>query len=142
MRKATDKKGFMKTVEVFIAAMITFTFVLIILPPNYDYRNDLSDSLLDNIEDDEDFRRCVIEVMEQDKRCMSSDCIKKIIRNSLYGDYNYTCVLFDNPTDGPEPVFPESLADREIFSHSIVFSGNTTYHDPHVFKLFYWSNKD
>lgn len=125
------KKGMMRTVEIFLAAMITFTFVLIILPPKYDYQEDLSNSLLQNIESDEDFRQCVIEE--------DSACISESIKRSLFGYYNFSYVIFDDPLD--EPIL-SGLPNRKINTFSIVVSGNESYYNPKVFKLYYWINTE
>jgi hypothetical protein len=126
-----SKKAMMKTVEVFLATMITFAFVLVILPPRYDYKEDLSNSLLMDIEKDVLFRQCVI--------TENSTCLSGIIRNSLYGYYNFSYIIFDDPLD--EPIV-SALPDRKINTYTVIVSGNLTFYNPKIFKLYYWLNKD
>jgi hypothetical protein len=128
--KKLNKTAMMKTLEVFIAALITFTFVIVILPPKYDFKSDLSNSLLKNIEEDDEFRNCVISE--------NSTCIREKVRTSLYGYYNYTYQIFDDPSDEPFIILPE----RKINTFSIVIAGNFTEYDPKIFKMYYWINKD
>ncbi|MFP4112135.1 MAG: hypothetical protein ACLFPQ_00500 [Candidatus Woesearchaeota archaeon] len=117
----------MKTVEVFIAAIITFTFVIIILPPKYNYDSDLSNSLLDNLDRDDVFRKCVIQE--------NTSCIEQKLSESLLGFYNYTYAVVSDPLDQGNL----NLPDTKIDVYNVVISGNYTYYNPKIFKLYYWT---
>ena len=122
-----NKKGMMKLLEVFIAAIITFTFVLIIIPPKYEYSEDLSNSLLREIERDDIFRKCALD--------NNITCLDNIIRPSLFGKYSYNISIFDKTG---ESLDLDNVKADKINIFTTVISGNYTNYDPKVFKLYYW----
>ena len=128
--KMIDKKGLMKTVEVFIAALITLTFVIIILPPKYSYNQDISNNVFNALEKDPVFRRCVI--LEDDA------CIDEKIENSLFGYYNFTYDMYNLPSEET----PRTFSAENVNTYTVVISGNRTSYNPKIFKLYYWVNND
>ena len=120
----------MKTVEVFIAAIITLTFVIIILPPKYNYRQDISNNVFNSLEKDPVFRRCVI--------FEDNTCLDEKIENSLFGYYNYTYDIYEQPAEEP----PRTFSAEDVNTYTVVISGNRTSYNPKIFKLYYWVNNN
>ncbi len=126
-----NKKAYMKTLEVFIATMITFTFIIYIIPTDRAENNNLADSLLKNIEEDLEFRNCVI--MED------TTCLNNKINISFYGAYEYDFLIFDDPLT--EPDYLNTTSDK-VYTYSRVFSGNYTNYNPKILKIYYWEFKE
>jgi hypothetical protein len=120
------KKAMMKTIEAFIAAFLAFTFIIATLPANYEFRQDTSGLNLRGIEKDYAFRNCVI--------AENSVCINSKIRESIYGMYNYTYQIIDDPQEEPAITIP----DGKVNVFSVAISGNYSHYDPKIFKLYYW----
>ena len=125
-----NKKAMMKTIEVIIAAMITFTFVLAILPSDKKYSLETTSSLLDNIENDKAFRNCIL--------TEDNYCINQTIQKALYGYYTYDYELLDDINQESTISLPET----KVSIFSIIFSGNESYYNPKIFKLYYWINNE
>ena len=121
-----NKIGFMKTVEVFMAIIILFTFLIFLVPR--DSRSQDSQSLfrLQNLERDDVFRDCVIS--------RNSTCINETLNAVFQGAYLYDYVLYE---------FAEPLV---MMDHSNVnlytwfFAGTRKEFRPIHFRLFYWDN--
>ena len=122
-----DKKAFMKTVEVIIAVLVTFAFVISIIPETAVNRNTNPDNFLMGLENNMNFRSCVISE--------DSTCLDNIISTSIVGYYNYTYSIFDNYLDEPSLNLPQ----KEINTYSVVVSGNHSLYNPKIFKLYYWT---
>jgi hypothetical protein len=101
--------------------------VIIIIPPRYDYESDLSNSLLQNIGEDDNFRECIIS--EDDL------CIRRELSNSIYGYYNYTYEIVYDPYKEVNVTLP----DTKINMFPLFLAGNKSYYNPKIFKLYYWS---
>ena len=119
-----NKNGFMKTVEVFIAVMITFTFLLVFLPSNVSVVEDQSLFRLQNLERNDKFRNCVLQ--------RDYSCINTTIDVIFESRYNYDYLIYTRTES--EKTFNETT----IRTYSWFYAGNQTSYDPTVFKLYYW----
>ena len=119
-----DRKAFMKTMEVFMAVLITFTFVIVFLPRDIPNADDQTHYLLSNIEHNRDFRNCVL--------IENASCINATIDDVLQGRFEYTYTIFDTYEDNP------TIRQDTIRTYMWFFSGNETLYAPKIFKLYYW----
>jgi hypothetical protein len=119
------KQAFMKTVEVFIAILVTFTFVLVVLPKEVPDINDQSIFRLRNLDVDDDFRNCVLRD--------DSACINTTIDSVFEGRFLYDYEIYDS---GNSPLLV--IDEVEVRTYSWFYAGNQTAYNPKTFKLFYW----
>jgi hypothetical protein len=128
MIRIISKKAMMKTVEVFMAMMITFIFLMIILPSaSRNSNNDSYDNLFRNLEFDDLFRSCVL--------IEDETCIDSIIERSFYGYYQYDYEILDSISENS---IVTNLPKKQVQIYSIVISGNYTSYNPKIFRLYYW----
>ena len=125
-RLCKNKIGFMKTVEVFMAIIILFAFLIFIVPRDTRSQDNQSLFRLQNLERDDVFRECVVS--------RNSTCINETLEIVFQGTYLYEYVLYE---------FAEPLV---IMDHSNVnvytwfFAGTRREFRPIHFRLFYWGN--
>ncbi len=120
-----NKKGFMKTVEVFIAILVTFTFILAVLPKQVPDINDQSIFRLKNIDEDDTFRNCVLRD--------DSACINTTLDELLEGRFLYEYEIYESGK-----VSHLVVDENEVRTYSWFYAGNYTLYQPTIFKLFYW----
>lgn len=120
-----DKKGFMKTVEVFMAVLVTFGFILAVLPKDVPDLDDQSIFRLKNLDIDDNFRNCVIR--------SDTACINATIDLLFEGRFLYDYEIYDA---GDTPTL--FVDENEVRTYSWFYAGNFTSYDPKTFKLFYW----
>lgn len=123
-----SKKAFMKTVEVFIAAMITFTFVIVFIPRDVSVVDDQSSFRLRNLEVDDNFRNCIF----------ASDytCINSTLDLILGGRFLYDYEIYSNQGEA------KSIPGNNVHIYTWLYAGNYTIYDPTIFKLYYWRPRD
>ncbi|MFC1697755.1 hypothetical protein ACFL1H_05455 [Nanoarchaeota archaeon] len=118
------KKGWIRTVEVTIAIVIVLAFMISIVPTPQQ-RSLTNFNLLQSLENNDIFRNCLIEE--------NNTCIYNIIDERLIDSYNFNFTI-TNSTDITLP----NLPDKDITSESLVISGNETYYNPLIIRLWYW----
>ncbi|MFW6230542.1 MAG: hypothetical protein ACOC32_00805 [Nanoarchaeota archaeon] len=120
----TGKKAFMKTVEAFLAIMITFMFLLVFLPRDIRYTDDQSYYRLDTLERDDAFRNCVL--------LENPTCIDSTIDTLFEGKYLYTYDIYRYADEARE------FNRTDVRTYTWFYAGNLTSYRPIVFKLYYW----
>ncbi|HLD89105.1 MAG TPA: hypothetical protein VI894_02765 [Candidatus Nanoarchaeia archaeon] len=127
MKTKIDKKAFMKVIEVGIAIVLTYLFLILITPKQVpaSSRQQVSESL-SVLQQSVEFRNCVI---TEDSRCIN-ESISRFLRASF--DFRYS--ISDNPNYALQ-----ELPQKIIFVDSIFISGSTTNYKPRIFKVYYWT---
>ena len=120
------KKGFWKTLEVLIAVLLTFIFVIVIIPrftPSTSQETNLG--VLQDLQKNPGFQACAV-VLDQ-------DCVNQYIREALPSRYGFK-VLLSRDFNAQAKDLPAT----RIFVDSIIITGNATYANQSVVRLFYW----
>ncbi|PIN69938.1 hypothetical protein COV93_03490 [Candidatus Woesearchaeota archaeon CG11_big_fil_rev_8_21_14_0_20_43_8] len=119
-----SKKGFVKTIEVIIAIVMSFVFLVLILPTETQKSYQESLQILPSFADDDEFRNCVIG--------LNDGCISQFIDPLMPPYLGYEILI---TTDPDEMI---NIADRQVQVETHIFAGNITTFSPTVLKLFYW----
>ena len=120
------KKAFIRTLEVLVAIVITFIFVIYIIPKNIPDQSKQEElQLLAKLSQNPDFRTCAI---NEDQAC-----IKTFIDANIPKKYDYKISISKNPNDSP----PE-LPLKQTFTDSLLISGTIEDYNPIIIKLYYW----
>ncbi|MBC8444205.1 hypothetical protein H8D83_01330 [Candidatus Woesearchaeota archaeon] len=120
------KKANIRTLESFLAFILTFVFIAIIstqfYPSGLDFQKT---SVLKNLEQNSMFRNCAL---INDLNCLNSIFIET--NPNFPNRYNYTLSIGS--------VF--NLPKKHIFVDSIFIASNLTTYNPVIVKLYYWAN--
>ena len=120
-----NKKAYMRTLEVFMAVLITFIFVIYVVPTYYRERApetgiNILNSLEDNLRD-----------------CANTSCVENAI-NSFDSDFGKKYNYIINISSDVNTVVSGLPAAKKIFSDSVFIAGNSTSYDPRIIRLYYW----
>ena len=122
-------KGFMKTVEVALAFILSFGFISLMTHYVPDYsRSYAEQNILASFLLDQRFRDCAF---AENKTCIR-DQIETYYPNLKYR-YSYTL----NTTENPNKALSIDT-DKEVFVESVFISGNYTAYNPKIVLLYYW----
>lgn len=125
-----DKKGYMKTIEVTIAFVLSFGFLMLITVYSSPYqRSDIDEGILYNFLTNDEFRNCVVYENES--------CIVDMIESEnlrFKGLYDYTFIF----TEDPNTIIDVDV-DSEIFVESLFISGDYKNYDPKFLIFYYWA---
>ena len=117
------KKGFMKTLEVVIAIMITFLFVLFIIPQSeFSGKKDKKIMVFEDLQNDPDFRTCVL--------ARDQLCVYQFIDGVLPNTYDFKVLI----TSKPEETL-DNLPKKELYVDSFFFAH---VDQPIIVKVYYW----
>ncbi len=122
-----NRKAFMKTIEVGIAIVLTYLFLILITPKQVPTasRERIAETL-SILQQNDDFRNCVISE--------NGTCVDSNIRLFLQASFDYVYSVSSDPN-----YVPSGLPQKRIFVDSIFISGNTTLYKPKIFKVYYWT---
>ncbi len=120
------KKGILRTLEVVFAIMISFIFLLYVMPQQT-FKQEEKPSIIPYLLNDYEFRNAV-----------SSNNITKMNErisqrmNILYPDYNFTVSISSDPN------YILNLNHKTVYSESLFIIGNITSERNHVVRIYYW----
>lgn len=118
-----NKKAFMRTLEVVAAVVVTFIFVIYIIPQAEPIeRRDQRIEILAQLKDNPDFLSCIAET--------DQDCISQILRENIPKKYDFEVLITSNPK--------ESISDlpkKEVYVDSIFLVGSP---ENTIVKVYYW----
>ena len=119
------KKGFVRTIEALIAIIMSFVFLVLIMPTDtqVSFKKDLG--ILAPFEDDEIFRGCVL----QDK----DGCLNDYIKDFMPAHLEHKILITNDSNENIE------LPEKRVFVESLMFAGNISEYSPKIVKIFYWS---
>ncbi|MBU0758194.1 MAG: hypothetical protein KKF44_09055 [Nanoarchaeota archaeon] len=124
-----SKKAYLKTVEVMIAIVFAFTFLLYFLPKFAGVQNvEKSENVLKHLEHDNVFRDFVIS---------NTGCINKTDNSSVISQieeylpdvYDYRFCINDRIYD---------LPPKKVLIDTVFIAGNLSDYSPSVVRLYYW----
>ncbi|MCX8146877.1 MAG: hypothetical protein N3D84_00200 [Candidatus Woesearchaeota archaeon] len=124
-----SKKAYMKTLEAVIAFILTFLFITTVIETRSEtekYQPDVN--LMDIMKYNPEFRNCALS--------KNISCLNATLERD-YPDfaklYGYKFNITNNPKSAP-PDLPE----KNVHLESLFISGNETYLNPIVVRLYYW----
>jgi hypothetical protein len=123
-----DKKGFMKTLEAFLAILVTVIFIILMVPQSPS-RTELEEDfgLLDILAQDEEFRNCVI--------TENNSCVRVFLDNTIdIGYYNYTFNISTDTTSSAR------IKKGDVYLKTYFIATNLSAYDPKILKLYYWKD--
>lgn len=124
-----NKKGFMRTLEAAIAAVLTFSVLFLLLPRVTVVEETPKQDILNGLQFNDEFRTCVLERNET--------CVEEIINESLPAFYRekYEIKL----TNDKNYISSGIPSDTEVKTEVIYVAANMTKYNPVLVKLFYWT---
>jgi len=121
------KEGIFKTLEMFIAAFITFLFLFVFIPQQRAQSTpEIRANALSGLRGNEGFRNCVVQ--------QNLTCINESVSQVLEDNYDYKVSLTNNPNS-----VVGGLPQKRVYASSIFLAGNTTNATNTVVRLYYWS---
>lgn len=117
-----NKKGFMKTLEVVIAVLITFIFVIFIIPQSELGVKDKKKAILEELHSDPSFRSCAL--------VRNTDCIIDAINDVLPATYDFKVLITSRPDEAID-----DLPRKELYVDTFFFA---EVDQPTIVKVYYW----
>jgi hypothetical protein len=134
MKIISSKKGFLKTIEVFLAITIVFVFILMTQNKNIAASEQENKNVLTFLSSDESFRSNIYSInnycVNKGSRLAINDRIESILPKYL----NYTMCVYDDPN-----FRITSLPDKKIYVETYYFASDGFLFKTRIAKLFYWS---
>ena len=121
-------KGYLRTLEVMIAFVMTFAFLVILLNNPLTDSNEQPSSILENLVLDDEFRNELIDVQNW---CRYSNETTKLINitKEHINDYEFVLCMNKKP----------DLPRKTVVVDSAYITGNITkQYDYNILKLYYW----
>lgn len=120
------KKGYVRTLEAFIAVVITFIFMTYALPPAVTTQSEKDLGIMDMTYRDPRLRTCV---MGDDQ----VNCTSALIGESMPSQYEHV-VMVRSAGESFDPDLPE----KKVFTEAVYLAGNLTHQDPTIIRVYYW----
>ncbi len=119
-----NKKAYLRTIEVVIAVLATFMFVVYVMPTYVTGETpaesvDLLISIADNIRD-----------------CQNISCVDSAVSSFdpvFVKRYDYIINISSDPN-----AIVSGLPRKDIYIDSVYIAGNISNYDPKIIKLYYW----
>lgn len=129
MKNKLNKKGFMKTLEALLAAMIILVFVAYIIPANTTTQTQDPSGVLRSLSQNEDFRNCVV--------TYNMSCVNDLINQTILPEYqsNYVFLVTKDPTQ-----IPNGIPNQKVISESTYIATDGTIHNEYIVRLYYWAD--
>lgn len=118
-----SKKGFMRTLEVVIAVLLTFSFSIFLIPHTSDSFQQEGINLA--ITDNTQLRSCVLS--------RNVSCASDILETKIPSSYDYRVLISDTYASSAS-----DLPNKDIFRFGYFYSANTTYYNPSFLTVLYW----
>lgn len=124
------KKGFLRTLEAFIAAVLGLIVLFVILSKTIPGDQEIpSSNILEKLSNDDNFRTCALE--------NNFSCVNDTVANFLPAIYTET---FSVHLTNDASFIPDDLPDdRRVYAESLFISGNLTEITPVIVRLYYFS---
>ncbi len=121
------KKAFVKTLEAFIAVILTFVFIVVVLQRfNPGEKRVENVYIMSVLEQNVAFRACAI---DQNQTCVESN-----VAALLPAKFGFNVSI----SSDPDHVL-EGLPKKQIYVDSVYIAGNNTQYRPQIVKLYYWT---
>jgi len=125
-----NKKGYMRTLEAFTAIIMTFVFVIFVIPQfeGNEVRREAIDIMTTAIKDDA-FRNCVL----TSDITTAENCTSEVIADFMPETYEFKIEISNT-----REFQATGLPDKRVFAESAMISGNMTTYSPRFVRLYYW----
>jgi len=139
MMKLKNRHGWIRVVEAFIAIMMIFAALLIIISrqgQQEDYKEEiikLQSSIISQISQDDNLRN---EILGN-----NTNGTEKYIASAIPKNINFSVKICKFDTVCPNPVNYSYIPDREVYSNEVLITANLTYFDAKKLKIFFWEEK-
>ncbi|MBN1503312.1 hypothetical protein JW930_07270 [Candidatus Woesearchaeota archaeon] len=124
-----DSKGFMKTMEVFLAIIMATVFIFYLLPQFTGVQTtEQSIRVLKNLEKNDEFRNFVT----RNTGCYNNTntTVDSFMQSYLSEDYEYQfCIA----------ATPDALPNVKVPVDTLFMTGNLTDYSPRIVRLYYWT---
>jgi hypothetical protein len=137
-----SKHGWIRIVEAFLAIMLIFGALLIIISQQSqqdNYKNEivkLQKSIIDEISQDDSLRNEILSG--------NTSGTEKYVKNAVSENINFSVSICPYLEVCPNPVNYSYILDREVYSNEVLITANLTYfNDTNTkkLKLFFWEEK-
>lgn len=127
--KSFGKKAYLKTLEAVIAIVLSFIFLIFLIPSKPDTQERRPDlDLINVLGQNPTFRTCVL---IENYSCTNTTF--EAYYPQVIIDYNYRFNISSDPK-----ISGIELPAANIHSESLVIAGNDTYINPKTVRLYYW----
>ncbi|PLW80149.1 hypothetical protein C0585_04505 [Candidatus Woesearchaeota archaeon] len=122
-------KGYLRTLEVMIAFVMTFAFLVILLNNPLTNSNEQPSSVLENLVLDDEFRNELIDVQNWCRYSNESTLLVNMTKERI-GDYEFALCMNKKP----------ELPRKTVIVDSAYVTGNITeQYDYKILRLYYWN---
>jgi len=123
------KKAYLKTLEAVFALVLTFLFIMFVVPPRMVVApKEPSIDFVGLLGQNPDFRNCIV--------AENYPCLHTAI-DSLYPELNKTYEYRLNISSDPNSVI--DLPQKEVYVDSVFIAGNVSYFNPKILRIYYWA---
>ena len=122
--EAFHRKGFVKTIEVLIAIIMSFVFLVLIMPADTQVVSKAALGVLLPYENNLHFRNCVLEG--------NDGCINGYLDSDIPPHLDYKILITEDPNENLD------LPEKKVYAETLYFAGNITNSSTKILKLFYW----
>ena len=122
-----NKTGFVKTIEVLIAIIMSFIFLVIIMPADSLVTSTATLGVLLPYEGNNQFRNCVI--------AGNDGCVSGFLSSDIPAHMEYEVLITEDPNENLE------LPQKRISVETLYIAGNITNSSSKIVKLFYWEKE-
>ena len=121
------KKGFMKTMEIVFAIVLTTLFLMMVIPDNRLNQKSVSEPRLIKLESNQNFR----DFIGSNEGCFNSSntLLDAIIRNYLSMEYDFIFCINDRTT---------YLPNKDVITDTMFYAGNISELNYKTIRLYMW----
>lgn len=125
-----NKKAYLRTLEAFTAVILTFVFIIYIIPTmqgNEVHRDNIN--ILDTLIYQESFRNCVL----SDSVGAAEVCAEGFVSDKIPSVYSFKVEISEN-----NEFEAQGLPQRRVFTETSMIAGNLTVYSPRYIQVYYW----
>lgn len=123
------KKAYLRTLEMAVAALLTFIFVSYVIPKAPTVPEEKKAQIVSVLAQNDDFKNCIVSD--------NFDCIEKMLDEFMPEQYEFVYDLSESPF-----TIRAGLPKKRIFVDSFFFSGNSSVYKPRMIKVYYWRKEE
>ncbi|MBD3310207.1 hypothetical protein GF351_03230 [Candidatus Woesearchaeota archaeon] len=128
-RNMGSKKGYVRTLEVVIAIVLTLIFLMFLVPRvSPDDRQSVKAGVLAALEQNQDFRDCAL--------ARNVSCVESMAEDVLPERYSLKVNISSDPEEQPG-----IDVQGDIYSDSLFIAGSDTSYNATIVRLWYWLNQ-
>ena len=120
-----NKKGYLRTLEVVFAVLLTFIFIIYMLP-TYITAGGAEESL-----------DVLSPIKTNIRNCFSTTCVETAIIDfeaNFANKFNYVINISDS-----SDIIVSGLPNERVFADSVFIAGNSTSYNPRIIRIYYFT---